>query len=239
MESPEGIEKLFFELASESRLDILRKLNERSWKMNDLARKLDLTTTESFRQLQRLKEAALVEKQPDGKYVITAYGKLVLQLSVSLEFGFRHRQYFLSHNVSELPRQFVSRIGELSQTKLIMGMIESTTKSSTIIGEAETFMWGISPEPVPSPFDEVAKQIPKGVEYRILSPQPPVRMQNLENRTLSDVPVIMAVTEKEATLSFRFIGGRVDYACFSGSDPIFLNWVKELFMYYWNKGKRA
>jgi predicted transcriptional regulator len=239
MENQEGIEKLFFELASESRMNILCKLNEKSWKMNALARKLDLTTTETFRQLQRLKEAALVEKQPDGKYSITAYGKLVLQLSASLEFVFRHKQYFLAHNVAPIPQQFVSRIGELSQTKLIMGMVESTTKSSTLIGEAERFMWAVSPEPVPSPFDEVAKQIPEGVEYRILSPQPPVRMRNLENRTLSDVPVVMAVTEKEATLSFRFIEGRVDYACFSGNDPMFLNWVEELFLYYWDKGKRT
>jgi predicted transcriptional regulator len=240
LENPEeGIEKLFFELASESRIDILHKLNEKSWKMNDLARKLDLTTTETFRQLQRLKEAALVEKQPNGKYLITAYGKLVLQLSASIEFVFRHKQYFLTHNVAQIPQQFVSRIDELSETRLIMGMVESTTKSSTLIGEAEQFMWGISPEPVPGTFDDVAKQIPEGVEYRILSPQPPVRLPNLENRTLSDVPVIMAITEKEATLSFRFIEGRVDYACFSGNDPTFLNWVKELFLYYWNKGKRA
>jgi predicted transcriptional regulator len=47
MENQESIEKLFFELASESRLGILRKLNEKNWKMNDVARKLDLTTTET------------------------------------------------------------------------------------------------------------------------------------------------------------------------------------------------
>jgi predicted transcriptional regulator len=239
LENQEGIEKLFFELASESRISILRKLNEKSWKMNSLARKLDLTTTETFRQLQRLKEASLVEKQPDGAYAITPYGRFVLQLSSSLEFVFKHKQYFLTHDVGQIPQQFVSRIGELSQTKLIMGMIESTTKSSTLIGEAKQFMWGISPEPLPSSFDEVTKQIPKGVEYRILSPQPPVRMPNLENRTLSDVPVIMAITEKEATLSFRFLGGRVDYACFFGNDPLFLTWIKDLFLYYWDRGKRT
>lgn len=235
----EGIDKLFYELASENRISILRKLNEKSWKMNSLARKLDLTTTETFRQLQRLKEASLVEKQPDGKYSITAYGTLVLQLSSSQEFVFRHKQYFLTHAVARIPQQFVSRIGELSQTRLIMGMIESTTKSSTLIGEATQFMWGISPEPLPSSFDDVAKQIPKGVEYRILSPQQPVRMPSLESRSLSDVPVIMAITEKEATLCFRFLDGRVDYACFSGNDPTFLNYVKELFLYCWDKAERA
>ena len=62
MENREGIEKLYFELASESRLDLLRELNEKNWKMNDVARKLDLTTTETYRQLQRLTEAKLVER---------------------------------------------------------------------------------------------------------------------------------------------------------------------------------
>jgi len=71
MENPEGIEKLFFELASESRLDILRKVNEKNWKMNDVARKLGLTTTETYRQLQRLTEALLVQRQPDGTYAIS------------------------------------------------------------------------------------------------------------------------------------------------------------------------
>jgi len=38
LENQEGIERLFFELASESRLGILRKLEEKNLKMNDAAR---------------------------------------------------------------------------------------------------------------------------------------------------------------------------------------------------------
>ena len=239
MENQEGIERLFFELASESRLGILRTLAEKNLKMNDAARKLDLTTTETFRQLQRLGEALLVQKQPDGTYAITQVGKLVLQLSTSLEFIFKHKQYFLTHDVSRLPPQFVNRLGELSQAKLKMGMVESTMKSSQLIGDATQFMWGISPELLPQSFGEIAKQIPKGAEYRILSPQLPAKLPNLENRTLADTPAIMVVTEKEAAVCFRFIEGRQDYAGFFGNDPIFLNWVKDLFLYYWEKGKRA
>jgi predicted transcriptional regulator len=29
----------------------------------------------------------------------------------------------------------------------------------------------------------------------------------------------------------------VDYAGFLGDDPTFVNWVKELFMHYWEKRK--
>lgn len=239
MENQEGIERLFYELASESRLGILRELREKNWKMNDVARKLDLTTTETFRQLQRLSETLLVQKQPDGTYVVTQYGKLVLELSSPLEFVLKHKEYFLAHDVWRLPYQFVKRLGELSQTKLIIGMMESTAKSSQIIGEAKRYMWGISPEPLLQSFDALAAQIPKGVEYKILSPQPPAKLPNFENRTLSDISAIMVLTEKEAGISFRFIGGRTDYAGFYGKDPIFLNWVKDLFLFYWDKGKRT
>ena len=238
MENQEGIERLFFELASESRLGILRKLMEKDWKMNEVARKLDLTTTETFRQLQRLGEDLLVQKQPEGTYAITEYGKLVLQLSSSLEFVFKHKEYFSNHDLSWLPPQFLNRIGELSQANLIMGMVESTTKSSTLIGEAKQFMWAISPEQVQQAFDAIAEQIPKGAEYKMLSPQPPVKLPNLENRTLTDPPAVMVVTEKEAGICFRFKEGRVDYAGFFGKDPAFLNFVKDLFLYHWNKGKR-
>jgi predicted transcriptional regulator len=221
MENQEGVERLFFELASESRLGILRKLMEKDWKMNEVAR-----------------EGLLVQKQPEGTYAITEYGRVVLQLSASLDFVFKHKEYFVKHDVSWLPPQFLNRIGELSQANLMMGMVESTMKSSTLIGEAEKFMWAVSPEPVPQAFDEISKQIPKSAEYRILSPQPPVKLSNLENRTLTEPPVVMVVTEKEAGICFRFKEGRVDYAGFFGKDPAFRNFIKDLFLYQWNKGKR-
>lgn len=217
----------------------MRTLKEKNLKMNDVARKLELTTTETFRQLQRLSEVLLIQKQPEGTYAITQYGRLVLEFSSPLEFVLKHKEYFLVHDVWRLPYQFVKRLGELSQTNLITGMMESTAKSSQMIGEAQRYMWGVSAEPIIQSFDAVAKQIPKGVEYRFLSPQPPAKLPNLENRTLSEIPAMMALTEKEAGISFPFFGGRADYAGFYGKDPIFLNWVKDLFLYYWNKGKRA
>jgi predicted transcriptional regulator len=239
LENVEGLDRLFFELASESRLSILRELQTKNLKMQEIARRLDLTATDAFRQLERLSAALLVQRQPDGAYALTQYGKLELHLSSSMDFVFKNKQYFLTHDIWRLPRQFVNRIGELSQATLRMGLIESTFKASQLIGEAKQYMWGISPEPLLQTFDLLTKQIPKGVEYKILSPQPPAKFPNLESRTLSDSPVILALTEKEAALCFRFIDGRVDYAGFIGNDENFLAWIKDLFLYYWEKGKRS
>jgi predicted transcriptional regulator len=239
LEPAEELYKLFFEFAGESRLDILRKLQTENLKMQEIARRLDLTATDAFRQLERLSAAMLLQRQPDGAYALTQYGKLELHFASSMDFILKHREYFLVHDLWGLPRQFLNRISELSQATLKMGLIESTFKSSQLIGEAKRYMWGISPENLPQTFEDISKQIPKGIEYRILSPLPPKRLVNLENRTLSDAPAILALTEKEAALCFRFLDGRVDYAGFIGDDPTFLNWVKDLFMYYWNTTKRT
>jgi DNA-binding transcriptional ArsR family regulator len=55
LENNEGLGKLLFELASESRLAILRELQKENLKMQEIARRLDVTATEAFRQLQRLR----------------------------------------------------------------------------------------------------------------------------------------------------------------------------------------
>src|SRR4030042_448495 len=151
----EGIEKLFFELASESRLSILRELQTEKLQMQEIARRLDVTATEAFRQLQRLSEALLVQKQPEGTFAITNYGKLVLQLASSFEFVSKHKDYFLSHDVWRLPLQFVNRIGELSQTKLIIDAMENINRGERMFIEAEQYAWGLADARVPARMDHI------------------------------------------------------------------------------------
>lgn len=246
MENHEGIEKLFFELASESRLSILRELQAENLKMNEIARRLDVTATEAFRQLQRLSEAMLVQRQPEGTFAITCYGKLVLHLCSSFEFASKHREYFLTHDVWRLPMQFVNRLGELSQTKLIMDAMENINMGEQMFIEAEQYAWGLAEGRVPELMDPIMDQkIRKGLKLKMLIPEsdlstvPAMKTPNVELRGISDIPAIIGITEKEATVCFRFIGGRLDYAGFSGKDPTFLNWAKDLFLYYWEKGKRT
>ena len=53
--------------------------------MQEVARKLDLSATDAFRQLQRLSEALLIERQTDSSYTITQYGRIVLRSTASLK----------------------------------------------------------------------------------------------------------------------------------------------------------
>jgi len=247
LEDDEGIEKLFFELASESRLGILRELRTENLKMQEIARRLDVTATEAFRQLERLSSALLVQRQPDGAFALAEYGRLVLQLSSSLEFVSKHKDYFSTHDVTRLPFQFVNRLGELSQAKLVVDTVESLNVGERAFIEAEEYGWAIAEGTIPERMGPIMdERIRKGVKLRFLLPEtrlptsatplPPVK--NLEMRGLSDLPAIVLITEKEGAVYFRQVGGRVDYAGVFGKHPTFLNWVKDLFQYYWERGKR-
>ena len=180
----------------------------------------------------------LVQKQPEGTYGSTQYGKLVLQLSSPLEFVFRHKEYFLTHDIWRLPFQFVNRIGELSQANLIMDTMESMNRSERMFTEAEQYIWGIGEGPVPELMGPIINEkIRKGIKLKMLGPEgalvaiPSPSPRNVELRGLSDIPVIIGLTEEGAAVCFRLVGGRTDYAGFSGKDPVFLNWVKDLFLY--------
>jgi len=248
MEKNSGVEKLFFELASEIRLDILQELKNENLKMQEIARRIDVTATEAFRQLERLSNALLVQKQPDGTFALAEYGKLVFQLSSSLEFTSKHKEYFSTHDVTRFPIQFVNRLGELSQAKLIIDTIETLNKAQRAFMEAEEYGWGMAEGTIPEQMEPIMdKIIQKGVKLRFVIPEtrlptntsPLQPMKNVEIRGLLDLPAIVVLTEKEGAVCFRQVGGRMDYAGFFGKHPTFLNWVKDLFQYYWEKGKRA
>ena len=100
MEYMQGLDKLFFELASESRLSILFELQAGGLRMQEIARRLKITDTETSRQLLRLSEASLIQKQPDGAYSVTEYGKLLLQFSCSFEFALKFKQSLLKRNLA-------------------------------------------------------------------------------------------------------------------------------------------
>ena len=247
MEDEEGIERLFFELASDSRLRILWEINRQKGKMREIARKLNLSTTDTFRQLQRLSDALLVQKQNDGNYGITQYGIFVLRLSNTLEFLFKHRTFFYSHDFTRLPSQFVDRIGELSKAEFSSDTMASINVIQRIIKEADQYMWTGAAEQPLSIRHILVESIPRGVKYKFLFPKRyittaltfPGMERAVEWRAIEDIPVNFVISEKEAGISFCLPDGKTDYAGFFGKDPEFMNWVKDVFQHYWAKGIRV
>jgi predicted transcriptional regulator len=76
LDDSEEVSKVLFELSSNRRANILFELVKEPFKMQQLTKALDMTPTETFRHLQRLTDAKLIEKKADGTYAITPLGNL-------------------------------------------------------------------------------------------------------------------------------------------------------------------
>jgi len=84
-----------------------------------------------------------------------------------------------------------------------------------------------------------------GVDFRFILPSDVAPPSDYEpdpaamgrTRTLDHVEVRVALTEKEASLSFPRTGGSVDYGAFISGDPGFRAWCRDLFQYYWENAK--
>lgn len=238
----EGIEKMFFELASENRIRILNELRLSNLKTQDVARKLDVTPTEALRQLQRLSDAKLIQRQPDGTYITSQFGKLVLHLSSSIDFVSQHIEYFSTHDILRIPTQFINRISELSNTTLQMDTIESLNTGQRIMMESKEFAWGIAEGNIPELMGPIMdEKISGGIQVKMLIPESLLTQDelppNVEIRGLAELPLGLALTENAAVVSFRFIEGRFDYAGFYGTDSLFLTWAQDIFQHYWEKGQ--
>lgn len=116
-----------------------------------------------------------------------------------------------------------------------------------ITREAEQYMWAAAAEQPLSIRPVLEESIPRGVKYKFLfhkryipaAPTLPGMERSVEWRAIEDIQVNIVISEKEVGISFLLAEGKTDYAGFYGKDPAFVNWVKELFEYYWNKAIRV
>lgn len=245
MDDDKRLDLLFFELASEDRFNILRELNNTNLKMQDIARKLDLTATEASRQLQRMSKAELIERLPEGLYTVTQFGKLILSLSSSIEFALKHKQYFLNHNVWQLPSSFILRLGELSQGVLLTEMGTVMIRWEELVKAAEEHLWVMTPQRIPSLVRAIEERHLQGVKLRYINPEQlshtypnMLTGRNIERRIFDNFDFGILAAEKEAMLALPFMDGTPNPSGFFGHDPLFLKWVHDLFLCYWDQAKR-
>ncbi len=239
----QGLDRLFFELASESRLGILRALQETSLRMQQVARGLDLTETEACRQLHRLCEARLVQKQVDGSYALSAYGRLILELSSSMDFVFENRDFFQKHDLFLLPKDLRARLGDLSGCQLLTSTVETINKVAEMVKASQvridSVILGLES------IDELMRQRrQEGVKVRWLIEEnfmPRARLILRSWRLLPEIRVVSfvvghyTVTERAAILTLRRNDGTMGFSALVGEGASFLKWVEELFMLEWQK----
>ncbi len=235
---------LLFEFSSTERMNIMHSLLEERLKLTHVSSKLNMTVTEASRHLQRLSDIQLIEKDTDGAFGPTPYGRAAVRLLAGLEFVSGNHEYFLEHDILGLPEAFVDRIGALSYANLNTDIVRVLAYVNDMFKEAEEYMWVMSYSyGLPSVIPIVEERLEKGVTLRQIVPEDLVQHRgdtvNIFGlwKVLPNLDLRLMMTEKEAMCSLPSLDGKPDYTSFIGKDPKFLSWCKDLYLYYWEQAE--
>ena len=241
----DGLENLFFNLSSESRLDILDAVGVEGLRMNEIAKKVNITATEASRQIQRLSDYSLIQKQTDGSYELSNFGRLVLHFMPMFDFFIKNKEYFLDHDVWAIPNMFVSRLGELSQGVLVEELADSVNRIESMMHSAEEYVYVITDQVMNVHSRVMDEQTSKGIKFRsiahvkLINPQAKKYQGDVETRFLQTIPGLLVVTEKEGFFALISGDGKLSHSGFYGADASLLGWINDLFVYYWEKAMKS
>jgi len=250
----ENISNAFLELASEQRLAILQKLQEGPVKVSAIAKELEATIPEVYRNFERLVKSDLISKNSDGSYSITAIGKILYSQVSLIGFLSDNRKYFKSHDFDQLPEKYIQRMGALEKGKSVKGFVKIQEKWKEIYSDAEQYIYNILFEVpyTPDIMELLAKRVNSGVRVRSIFSEsaiiPKERRQafdklgfkeliqqgKIERKMKENVSTIIILNEKEAGVMFPS-GGEVDMSeAFFSADKDFHEWCLDYFQSSWD-----
>jgi predicted transcriptional regulator len=245
-------EKTFFELASEQRLAIIFRLNEKSAKISQLAKDLDITMQEAHRNVSRLQDAGLVEKDPEGIFSLTTFGNTITKQIPTFNYLSKHKEYFSEHILGELPIKFIMRLGALDKCEFVKGVVAILERWKDIYREAEEYIYEIVPQVPIDLIEPAVSRVKQGVKYSYVLPKDVIIPKGrkdllkklghnellnkgaIERRMVECVKVAVILNEKQAAVLFPTQKGETDMnMIFYSIDRVFHEWCLDYFRYRW------
>ena len=254
MKNKTKITELFLEIASELRYNVLKQLSEKNQKQSHIAKSLGMTLPESHRQFERLSKAELISKTPDGLYLLTPFGSILLEHIDSLEFLFKYKNYFKSHTLGNLPSKFVKRLSDLNECELVEGAFVLNEKMIQIAASGK-YLYVISAHVPPDAFrhglDDAKKTgkqvsiiyakntiIPKGFkkEFTSKTVQDLISQGTYERKMTDQVQIYVVLNDKSAMVLFPDTKGNVDLNFgFVSTHHTFHDWCFDYHQDMWGK----
>lgn len=246
-------EKIFFELASQQRLSIIFSLSQTKSKLSELSKDLGITMQEVHRNINRLQDAGLIEKDPNGIFSLTTFGNTITKQIPTFDFLSQYKDYFSEHTLGEIPMKFVQRIGALNDCELVRGIVAILELWKEIYRESERYILEIIPqvpldliEPILVSVRDRATRlfyifpddviIPKGRSelLRRLRFDEVYKTGRIGRRMVDKVQVAVVLNEKKASVLFPSQKGETDMnMMFYSEDRLFHDWCLDYFWFRW------
>ena len=241
------------------RLTLLSEIVIEKRRLSQLTAKLSATPQETSKHLMRLRNAKLIEKDSDGLFGLTAFGKTIVNLLPSIRFLTENKEYFLSHDISSLPLEFIERLGELQEGQYADKVGSILAHIQQVVQSAEEYIWLMADHRLGDQeyVTKSGKLENSGtVTWRVIVPAASginwaevrrtvgIHKGRIEYHLIqdpNDIKVGMALNEKIAGVTFPDITGKLDFnSGFRSDNPLFRKWCRDLFVIHWTRnGKRV
>jgi predicted transcriptional regulator len=255
----ERLAELLFILASIDRLTLLSEIAIEKRRLSQLTTKLSATPQETSKHLTRLRDAKLIEKNSEGFFCLTAFGKIIVNALPSIRFLTQNREYFLSHDISFLPLEFIERLGELQENEYGEKVGAILAHVQQVVQYAEEYIWLMADhtlggqgyvtgsgklESTSSVTWRVIIPADSSIDWTRLRRSVGTHKGRIEYHLVedpNDIKAGMALNEKIAGVTFPDITGKLDFnSGFRSDNLVFRKWCQDLFVFHWNKkGKRV
>jgi predicted transcriptional regulator len=260
----ENTARTFFELGSAQRIAILFKIAESKCNLTKLSKDLSSTMPEVRRNIIRLTNSGFIERESNGTFFLTTFGKTILEQIPTLDFLSRNKDYFSDHTFSPLPLKFIRRVGSLSSSKLISGLVSVDESLKDIYDESQEYVYAMIPEVPIDLIESIVARLRK-VENKafrfsyILSTHatvPKKRKQLLEElgfdellkkgiverRMVNSLLIGVVLNDKQACVMFPRIQRNekieIDMnSMFYGDNPDFHEWCLDYYRYIWHNAR--
>ncbi len=241
----EELPKLLFELSHGWRLEILLSIKGHEMRHTEISKVLKISPQETTRHLVRMTEMRLIQKNVDGKYHLTNLGQLVLAFVPALNVISENSNFFLAHDFSGIPYEFILRLGELAETTVTnTDTLSTVQKVIQLVGKSKERIWMMNVGRLELPSDLRRKG--NGLQIRCILPtkfgcdfSERIGLENC--RYLEDVRLSLILADELGAFCLPDLEGKMDYTTYVLSkNPASMKWFRELFEYYWttaNHGK--
>lgn len=244
--------QIFIELAGELRRQMVIKLSQESIRLTELAKELNATMQETHRNINRLIEVGLIEKDSEGLLSLTTYGRIMLKQLPTFAFLTEHKEYFTEHTLGDLPMKFIQRMGALYNSEIIDGVVRVLETWKSIYHNANEYIYEVMAQVPLDLIEPLVEKINNGVKFSYIFAKdvvvPKGRLELLQKfgwrdlmtkgmveRKMADkVQVMTVLNEKQASVLFPNLKGEADLnTMFYSGDPLFHEWCLDYFRYKW------
>ncbi|MEM0160353.1 MAG: hypothetical protein QW258_04485 [Thermoplasmata archaeon] len=240
--------ELLFELSNEHRLKILSILSCNNQNLKDFSKNMTIPKPEIYRNLKRLISAGIIYKDNKNEYALTTSGKIIMMQLQNFLFLENYSNILENHDLNFIPIQFQASIGELKSIKIVVGTIEGFNLTVERFGKAHKYEHIMTKEIFTSFIDPIKKMIENGVEIKLLLQKNAEkeffdvlesigykRNGKIRTRFVDTVEMAILVDENSGEFNIPFSDGNIDYSTtFYAERENEINWVNNLFKYYWD-----